>query len=229
MKISRSCVFNRLDSSAYGVPRLFNYVDESGVTSEDRVCSSSGSHHLPTFHQVYWKLIELPKHLLGPAVPARMVTSPKHKLIPLIPLARDGVLLPGVTLRIPVHNRPDIPALLSSVYTRVATPKPATSTISVGCVPLCSPLLSPEGQNLLEDAEIRVRKTAEHLATNPGKAGEKDLFAYGTVAKISGIQGRRPGDLALVVEGVRRFRIERFTQFKPYMEAEVVYIDEDGR
>ena len=73
-----------------------------------------------------------------------------------------------------------------------------------------------------------MRKTAEHLATNPGKAGEKDLFAYGTVAIISGVQGRRPGDLALVVEGVRRFRIERYTQFKPYMEAEVVYIDEDG-
>ncbi|MCJ1245535.1 hypothetical protein MMC30_002739 [Trapelia coarctata] len=156
-----------------------------------------------------------------------MVTSLKHKLLPIIPLARDGVLLPGVTLRIPVHNRPDIPALLSSIYSRASTPKPDTSTISVGCVPLCSPLLSPEGQNLLEDAEIRVRKTAEHLATNPGKAGEKDLFAYGTVAKISGVQGRRPGDLALVVEGVRRFRIERFTQFRPYMEAEVVYIDED--
>ncbi|MCJ1283301.1 hypothetical protein MMC26_002629 [Xylographa opegraphella] len=156
-----------------------------------------------------------------------MATSPKHKLLPLIPLARDSVLLPGVTLRVPVQNRPDIPALLSSIYTRAATPKPDTSSISVGCVPLCSPLLSPEGQNLLEDAEIRVRKTAEHLAANPGRAGEKDLFEYGTVAKISGVQGRRPGELALVVEGLRRFRIERFTQFKPYMEAEVVYLDED--
>ncbi|MCJ1415945.1 hypothetical protein MMC32_002280 [Xylographa parallela] len=156
-----------------------------------------------------------------------MATSPKHKLLPLIPLARDSVLLPGVTLRVPVQNRPDIPALLSSVYTRAATPKADTTSISVGCVPLCSPLLSPEGQNLLEDAEIRVRKTAEHLATNPGRADEKDLFGYGTVAKISGVQGRRPGELALVVEGLRRFRIERFTQFKPYMEAEVVYLDDD--
>lgn len=157
-----------------------------------------------------------------------MATSPKHKLIPLIPLARDSVLLPGVTLRVPVQNRPDIPALLTAVYSRAATPKPDTSTISVGCVPLCSPLLSPEGQNLLEDAEIRVRKTAEHLATNPSKADEKDLFLYGTVAKISGVQGRRPGELALIVEGVRRFRIERFTQFKPYMEAEVIYLEDDG-
>ncbi|MCJ1436524.1 hypothetical protein MMC27_005903 [Xylographa pallens] len=156
-----------------------------------------------------------------------MATSPKHKLLPLIPLARDSVLLPGVTLRVPVQNRPDIPALLSSVYNRAATPKTDTSAISVGCVPLCSPLLSPEGQNLLEDAEIRVRKTAEHLATNLGRADEKDLFGYGTVAKISGVQGRRPGELALIVEGLRRFRIERFTQFKPYMEAEVVYLDED--
>ena len=159
---------------------------------------------------------------------AHMATSPKHKLLPLIPLARDSVLLPGTTLPVPVQNRPDIPALLSAVYSKAATPKVDASSILVGCVPLCSPLLSPEGQNLLEDAEIRIRKTAEHLATNPGKAVEKDLFTYGTVAKISGVQGRRPGDLALIVEGVRRFRIERFTQFKPYMEAEVVYLDEDG-
>ena len=157
-----------------------------------------------------------------------MVTSPKHKLLPIIPLARDSVLLPGVTLRIPIHNRSDIPALLSSIYNRAATPRPDTSSISVGCVPLCSPLLSPEGQNLLEDAEIRVRKTAEHLATNPGKAAEKDLYAYGVVAKISGVQGRRPGDLALIVEGLKRFRIERYTQFSPYLEAEVVYLDEEG-
>lgn len=75
---------------------------------------------------------------------------------------------------------------------------------------------------------MRVRKTAEHLATNPGKAEGKDLFAYGVVAKISGVQGRRPGDLALVVEGVRRFRLERFTQFRPFMEGEVVFVDEDG-
>ncbi|MCJ1472378.1 hypothetical protein MMC13_001025 [Lambiella insularis] len=154
-----------------------------------------------------------------------MATSPKHKLLPLIPLARDSVLLPGVTLRVPVQNRPDIPALLTAAYSRAATPRP--DTVSVGCVPLCSPLLSPEGQNLLEDAEIRVRKTAEHLATNPSKADEKDLFLYGTIAKISGVQGRRPGELALIVEGVRRFRIERFTQFKPYMEAEVIYLDDD--
>lgn len=66
------------------------------------------------------------------------------------------------------------------------------------------------------------------MAANPGKAGEKDLFAYGVVAKISGVQGRRPGDLALVVEGARRFRVERFTQFRPFMEGEVVFVDEDG-
>ena len=157
-----------------------------------------------------------------------MADSPNRKILPLIPLERDSVLLPGVTLRVPVQNRPDIPALLSSVYTRAATPKPDAAAISVGCVPLCSPLLSHEGQNLLEDADIRVRKTAEHLATNPGQADQKDLFGYGVVAKISGVQGQRPGKLALIVEGVRRFRIERFTQFKPYMEAEVTYLKDQG-
>ena len=51
---------------------------------------------------------------------------------------------------------------------------------------------------------------------------------YGTVAKISGVQGRRADDLSLIVEGVRRFRIDRFTQMRPYFEAEVAYVEEEG-
>lgn len=51
---------------------------------------------------------------------------------------------------------------------------------------------------------------------------------YGTVAKISGVQGRKADDLSLIVEGVRRFRIDRFTQMRPYFEAEAAYLDEEG-
>lgn len=50
---------------------------------------------------------------------------------------------------------------------------------------------------------------------------------YGTVAKISGVQGRRAEDLSLIVEGIRRFRIDRFTQMRPFFEAEVAYLDEE--
>ena len=157
-----------------------------------------------------------------------MAGDPNRTLLPIIALAREAVLFPGITFRIPVQNRPDIPSLLSAIYAKAAVPKSESSPVAVGCVPLCSPLLSPEGQNLLEDSDVRMRKTAEHLMGNPGGAGERDLFGYGVVARISGVQGRRPQELALVVEGVRRFRVERFTQFKPFIECEVMPLGEEG-
>ena len=152
----------------------------------------------------------------------------KSKNLPLLPLAKDSVLLPGITMRVPVQSRPDIPALLSAVYTKASTPKPDTTTISIGCIPLNSPLLSPDGQNLLDDGEGSSRRRAGRSDINPGKAAKEDLFTYGTVAKISGVQGRR-SELCLIVEGIRRFRVERITQEKPYFNAEVTYLDDDGK
>ena len=161
---------------------------------------------------------------------ATMSGGPTRTLLPIIPLARNSVLLPGVTLRIPVSNRPDIPALLSAVYTKAAKPNADAPSVQVGCVPMCSPLLSHEGQQLLEDSELRTRRTIERLAEDPGRIqDEGDLFGYGCIAKISGVQGRRPGELALVVEGVRRFRVERFTQFKPYLECEITPLGEESK
>ena len=158
-----------------------------------------------------------------------MAGHPDRTVLPIIPLARDGVLLPGVSLRIPVGKRPDIPPLLAAVYAEATKFKREPSSITIGCVPLASPLLSPEGQSLIEDSESRVRKTAEHLASNPSGAGERDLFGYGTVTRISGVQGRRPGELALIVEGVSRFRVERFTQFKPFIECQVTPLGEESK
>lgn len=150
------------------------------------------------------------------------------KTLPIIPLAHGSTLLPGVTLRVPVANRPDIPALLSSIYTRASTPKPDATAISIGCVPLNSPFLSPDGQRFQDDKSPIILWALDKSDINPGKAERGDLFSYGTVAKISGVQGRRPGELALIVEGVRRFKIHNVTQDKPYFEAEVTYVDEDG-
>ena len=147
--------------------------------------------------------------------------------LPILPLANDAVLLPGVTLRVPVQYRSDIPALLSAAYARAATPRTETTAVSIGCVPLNSPLLGPDGRNLLDGVEGRSRVKAERLEINPGKANKEDLFLYGVVGKISNVQGRR-SELALVIEGLRRFKVERFTQEKPYFEAEVTYMDDDG-
>ena len=157
-----------------------------------------------------------------------MSGSPERILLPLIPLARDAVPIPGITLRIPLQNRPDIAALLSAVYTQATSQRTKPSKTLVGCVPLCSPLLSPEGQRLLEDSDTRLRKTAQRLADSPRDAKEPDLFTYGVVARVSGVQGRKANDLALVVEGLRRFRVERYTQFKPYIECEATPLGEEG-
>lgn len=153
----------------------------------------------------------------------------KPKALPIIALPKDSVLLPGITLRIPVANRTDIPALLSSVYTRSPTPKPDTSAIAIGCVPLKSPLLGDDGQQLLDDRDVESgNKRQASFDMNPSKANRDDLFNYGTMAKISGVTGRRPGELALMVEGVKRFRINKVTQERPFIEADVTYYSEDG-
>ena len=163
-----------------------------------------------------------------------MAAPPNRLVLPIIPLARDSVLLPGVTHRIPIGGRSDIPALLTAVYSRVASTSSDPASVVVGCVPLCSPLLSPEGQQLLEGSEDRVRNTARRLTNSaehrvdPARVNERDLFVYGVTAKIAGVQGRRQSELRLVVEGLKRFRVERFTQFKPYVECEVSILGEEG-
>jgi ATP-dependent Lon protease len=157
-----------------------------------------------------------------------MTGDPTRTLLPIIPLARPAVLLPGITLRIPVTDKSGIPAILSNVYTRLGAQGKDDQAIQVGCIPMCSPLLSHEGQNLLEDSELRTRRTIEHLTEDASTIkDEADLFAYGVIAKVSGVQGRKPGELALVVEGVQRFRVERFTQFKPYMQCEITPLGEE--
>ena len=150
----------------------------------------------------------------------------KSQTIPLLPLGDNAVLLPSNTLRVPVAGRSDIPALLTSIYTRAKSPKPDAASISIGCVPLRSPLLSRDGQNLIEDSEVQNRTDFEQGPIIPGDVDKSDLFAYGTVAKISGLQGRRTDDLALILEGTRRFKIDKVTQRKPFFEARVTFLDE---
>ena len=157
-----------------------------------------------------------------------MTSNPNRILIPIIPLSRGSVLLPGVTHRIPIQDRSDIPALLTAIYADVAASKRDGATVVAGCVPLCSPLLSPEGQKLLENSEDRVRNTTRQLSNPNHVKLETDLFAYGTTVKITGIQGKRQNEIKILVEGVQRFRIERFTQFKPFVQCEVTVLNEEG-
>ena len=150
----------------------------------------------------------------------------KSATLPLIPLLRGSVLLPGTTLRIPVSNRPDLPPLLTSAYAQVRASRGDATSITFGCVPLNSPLLSSAGQKLIAAPEAQtLEEVEEYLKRHP--AEKEGLFKYGTVAKISGVQGSR-SDLVLIVEGVRRFRINKITQERPFYEAKVTYLDEES-
>jgi ATP-dependent Lon protease len=150
--------------------------------------------------------------------------------LPVIPLAKDTVLLPGIVLRIPVSgNRADIPALLSNVYSRAAakTPSQRLDNVNIACVPLNSPFLTSNGQRMISQDE-KTSKPKERSDINPASATKDDLFGYGVAAKISGVEGRGTGEFALLVEGVARIRIEKITQERPFFEAEVTYEYDDG-
>ncbi|KAF7872709.1 uncharacterized protein EAF02_008780 [Botrytis sinoallii] len=152
--------------------------------------------------------------------------------LPIIPLAKGTVLLPGVVLRIPVSGqRQDIPALLSGVYSRAAstTPSQRLDNVNIACVPLNSPFLTQDGQKMITGDE-QTPQPRERLDIKPSRATKDDLFGYGVAAKISGVEGTtgRSGEFALLVEGVARIKVDRITQERPFLEGEVTYLyDED--
>ncbi|CAD6503536.1 BgTH12-03198 [Blumeria graminis f. sp. triticale] len=153
------------------------------------------------------------------------MTSTRKVNLPLIPLPKDTVLLPGVVLRIPIaSNRPDIPALLAKIYNRVATKAfhQRSDHAHVVCVPLSSPFVNIDSQNSKFEDEQSPRPRDE-VEINPVNATTEDLFEYGVAARISGVEGRRTGEVAVLVEGIVRVKIDRLTKQRPFFEADVVY------
>ncbi|KAK1060284.1 hypothetical protein LTR74_012004 [Friedmanniomyces endolithicus] len=153
-----------------------------------------------------------------------MANSSRTRTLPLIPLPSSLVLLPGVTARIPLQNRADVAALLANIYSKAATPRPEPSSITIGCVPLKSAYLSADGKQLLEAAEKAAKGVS--VQTDPSQARKLDLFQYGVLARVTGVQGRREGQLTLVVEGVSRFRTDKIIRERPYFEARVTVHEE---
>lgn len=136
--------------------------------------------------------------------------------LPIIPLAKGTLLLPGTTLRIPLADRPDIPILLTSVFSQ-SSQRYSNAPVIVGCVPLGSPLLSKDGQRLLDNGSKESRR-----------ATKGDLFGYGAVAKVIGVQGRPNAEPYMLVEGAKRLFVRKITKDKPHFEAEVTVYDEPG-
>jgi ATP-dependent Lon protease len=145
----------------------------------------------------------------------------KTTRIPLIPLPKGTVLLPGVTLRIPVANRPDIANLLSALLQRNPSVKRDPSVITLGCVPLQSPRLSKDGQQLLEDGQSGESQIEDFESVDAGQARKDDLFRYGTVAKLVGVQRRAYAEPYLLVEGLHRFSVIKVLKERPYFDADI--------
>ncbi|KAL6883990.1 Lon protease C-terminal proteolytic domain-containing protein [Trichoderma longibrachiatum] len=148
--------------------------------------------------------------------------------LPLIPLPRGTVLLPGLVYRITVNSsRPDIPALLAHVYELAASKGPdgRIDTIPIACVPVSSPLVGPDGQLLITNGEDIDSSRIEPV--NPGTAKKDDLFGFGVAAKIVGIDGRGSGEFALRVEGSSRVRVDSVTRERPFFEATVSYYEDE--
>jgi ATP-dependent Lon protease len=150
----------------------------------------------------------------------------KSKLLPIIPLERGQVLLPGISLRIKIVHRPDVAALLAHIYSTANTPRrDGDAPITLGCIPMGSPFLSADGKQLIGDG------TAEQEAAevHPSEAEKADLFGSGCIAKVSGVRGgQRQGEMSLIVEGLQRFRVESIVKERPYFEAVVAPYVEEG-
>ncbi|KAK1782480.1 Lon protease C-terminal proteolytic domain-containing protein [Copromyces sp. CBS 386.78] len=141
--------------------------------------------------------------------------------IPLLPLPKGTILLPGVVQRIAVSStRPDIASLLAAVYAKAAskTPNGRIDTIPIACMPLASPLLGPEGHLLIGSGDNKIETAAD---VDPSKATKADLFPYGVAAKITGVEGRGTGEFTLLVEGVTRIHVEKVIADKAYLEGKV--------
>ena len=155
-----------------------------------------------------------------------MGTNGRSTKLPLVPLPKGSVLLPGVTLRIPVSNRPDLANLLSSLVDKPS--KRDASTITFGCVPLNSPFLSRDGQQLLEGDDSDSERKEEYDSIDAGQARKEDLFQYGTIGKVIGVQRRAYSEPFLLVQGSQRFTIKKVLRDRPYFEAEVFIHDESS-
>ena len=146
------------------------------------------------------------------------------RVIPLIPLPTSLLLLPGTTLRVPIQGRADLAALLANIYSRASTDK--ADSIVIGCVPLNSANISKDGRRLIEEKGNVGQGRA--FETDPVRATKEDLFSFLCVGRVSGVQGRRQGELSLVVEGVSRARIISIEKERPYFEAKVAELEDGG-
>jgi ATP-dependent protease La (Lon)-like substrate-binding protein len=130
--------------------------------------------------------------------------------LPIIPLPRNKLFLPGSNQRIDVRS---IGPLLSSIYERQPLERPgAPSGVQVVCVPISSSKSSHppwNGEYLGSEAEADMSKI---------KA--PDLFTFGVSARVVGIEEMEHGQGAVMkVQGIARCRIKSVSEDGPFLVA----------
>lgn len=131
----------------------------------------------------------------------------------------------------------------------------ASPALTVGCIPLRSPYISKDGKKLITSdtaiggdhnhddddddndargilAEKKKLKRGRDGRTTEiedvNKARAHDLYGYGVLAKVIGVQGSRHGEMILLVEGLSRFEVKEMVQERPYFRAKVVVYEDEG-
>lgn len=178
--------------------------------------------------------------------------GPNERQLPIIPLPSGQVLLSGVTKRISIIDRPDIIALLRKVYGTTTEEFLANSHLAIGCVPLNppAPVQFYSDRKDQQNEENGLGKTADKSAVTPDeKNGDNtsstvisafvtpdpsdvrasDLYTHGVMARIILIEEKAGGSANILVEGLSRFRMVEIKQEKPYVEASVELIADEGQ
>lgn len=150
-------------------------------------------------------------------------------------------------VRIFVSDRKDISSIVATLSTGPNSTIDATN-LAIGCIPLKPP--TPVSPPIAKDDEDKKRIVQEEgdeveeaqiafLNIDPSSATPEELFSHGTVARIVGLEGHsdinsfgspvggQQSGMAIVVEGISRFRVKQYRQRTPFIEAEVEhFVDE---
>ena len=133
--------------------------------------------------------------------------------IPIFPLPNDVVLLPGAHVRVPVRGNSylqDIGSYIQDKGQAVKTGQDSKRVDSCfGCVPVSSEVNSD--------------------ANTIGPGGQENLFGFGTLSEILGVEDQGTTKTAVVIRGISRIKVQKISKAENLLMAEVTYPDNQGR
>lgn len=155
-----------------------------------------------------------------------MLEMVAYEVLPIIALPFGTVPICGRKLQIAGSSRQDIVAIIANFYNGALSNKSKEFSTSIGCVPLRSPYLSADGQKLIESPGPKDERDTQ--LPDPANVKREDLFNYGVVAKIQGIEGGKTGDIKLILDCTTRFKLGKFVSEGPYIEARCEIHKDEG-